>query len=90
MDRITWTQRNGVGLTGWDGTVNGRTLFTIRHSIIRGEADVLRTTLPFRMPEANTIGEADVLKAYAERVLNTFVVSIGATWSTEENTDEQR
>jgi hypothetical protein len=77
--RITWTRGTGVGRSGWDGTVNGRKLFTIERSVVRGEGWKLRTQLPFNLvPERSTGEDSDEIMTYAELVLRHFIRSLGA------------
>lgn len=78
-ERITWERSTGVGRSGWNGLVGTRRLFTIERSVQRGQGWVLRTRLPFNLRPEMAVGEDDAaLKAYAERVLATFVTSLGA------------
>jgi len=77
-ERITWVRREGPGVSGWNGMIGKRRLFQIGMSMSRGEGYSLRTMLPFNMIPEKTTGESDDLKAYAERVLATFVTSLGA------------
>lgn len=79
-ERITWTQNSGIGRSGWTGFVEQRKLFTIEMSMTRGEGYRLRTRLPFNLVDEKSKGDADDLKVYAERVLETFVYSLGAAW----------
>lgn len=80
MEHITWTRATGIGRSGWDGTVNGRQLFTIEMSVVRGEGWKLRTRLPFNIkPEHSVSQDSVLLKRTAERVLRTFVTSLGAS-----------
>jgi hypothetical protein len=79
--RIAWTRREGLGRSGWDGTVGKRHLFTIEKSVTRGQGWVLGTRLPMRMKTEVTVNdEAPVLKQLAERMLAVFVESLGATF----------
>lgn len=81
-ERITWTRNTGLGRSGWDGTVGGRRLFTIERSLIRDEGWILRTRLPFGLVPGKAIGKDEVaIMSYAERVLNTFVMSLGASFN---------
>jgi len=78
-NRITWTRATGMGRSGWDGTVGARKLFTIERSVVKGEGWKLRTRLPFNIKTDHSISEdSDHLMAVAERVLSTFVGSLGA------------
>lgn len=84
MNRITWTRNTGIGRSGWDGTVNGKRLFTIETSVIRGEGWKLRTLLPFNIKKERTVShESDDLKELSEAVLETFVRKLGATFPKE-------
>lgn len=85
-NRIVWTDRDGMGQSGWDGEVNGRKLFTIEMSVTRGEGWKLSTRLPFAVRKETLINPfgADVLKELAERILVAFVKKIGATFVEEE------
>lgn len=79
--RITWERRTGTGRSGWSGRVgdNKRALFTIEMSVSRRSMWVLRTTLPFQVSGNRDLNaDADELKALAERILWTFVQSLGA------------
>jgi hypothetical protein len=80
-ERIVWTDNEGLGKTGWVGTVGNRQLFTISWSIKRETSWELRTSLPFALIPARATGnDADKIKGYAERVLARFVTSIGAAF----------
>jgi hypothetical protein len=77
--RITWTRNTGLGRSGWDGTVNGRKLFTIEMSVVRGEGWILRTRLPVRLaPEQSSGPDSGAVMEFAERVLVHFVRLLGA------------
>lgn len=78
--RIEWARQAGLGQSGWIGRVGGQRVFTINMSMTRGEGYVLRTTLPYRLSPEPSTGEADALKAYAERALERFVNSLGASF----------
>ena len=78
--RIRWEQHRGVGRSGWEGFVGKRRLFEISYSVKAGESWVLRTMLPFKLIDAKSIGDADEIKAYAERVLTHFVISLSASF----------
>lgn len=80
-ERITWERSEGIGQSGWTGTVGGRRLFAIQQSVTRGVGWQLRTMLPFGLvPEKATGEDSDAIKAYAERVLVRFVKSLGASF----------
>lgn len=80
--RITWTRSSGIGRSGWDGTVGGRRLFTIEMSVTRGTGWQLRTRLPFNLVASKATGhESDEIMQYAERVVDAFVRSLGATFT---------
>jgi hypothetical protein len=82
MNRITWTRSEGIGRSGWIGTVGKRRLFTIEMSASRRGKWVLRTTLPFNIKSDRELNEdSEQLKILAERVLNTFVTSLGASFN---------
>lgn len=80
-ERITWTRSEGIGRSGWTGSVGKRRLFSIEMSVARRSQWVLRTRLPFTVAgnrDLNT--DSDELKDLAERILNTFVKSLGASF----------
>lgn len=79
--RITWTDREGLGKTGWSGKIGKKELFVINLSVSRRGQWVLRTSLPvtIRTP-LDLNADADELKALAERVLSTFVSMLGASF----------
>lgn len=75
--RITWERNEGIGRSGWTGTVDGRRLFTIEMSIRRGTGWVLRTRLPFGLVKQRAEdNDSDAVKEYAEVVLAVFVRSL--------------
>lgn len=79
--RITWERSTGVGRSGWTGTVGKRQLFSIEMSVHRDTGWVLRTRLPFGLVPGKAIGKDEIaIMSYAERVLNTFVTSLGASF----------
>lgn len=81
--RITWTQNTGIGRSGWTGSVGKRCLFTIEYSISRRSQWVLTTRLPVVFAKnRNLSGNPNELKNLAERVLDTFVRSLGAVFFT--------
>jgi hypothetical protein len=85
IERITWEQSDGLGRSGWTGVVGGRRLFSIQQSVTRGVGWQLRTVLPFGLvPEKATGQEADVIKAYAERVLIVFMRSLFSAFVTDD------
>lgn len=82
--RIVWTRREGLGRSGWTGTVRMRHLFTIESSVTRGEGWKLHTRLPLSIKADKAVNhDDDVLKATAERILAAFVRSIGAGFPEE-------
>lgn len=87
-ERITWERSEGIGQSGWTGTVGGRRLFSIQQSVTRGVGWQLRTTLPFGLvPEKAAGQDSDAIKVYAERVLVRFVASLGAVFADVYATD---
>jgi len=81
MERITWTRSVGIGRSGWTGNVGKRRLFSIEMSASRRGKWVLRTQLPFRIADNRDLNESDEeLKRLAERILHTFVTSLGASF----------
>lgn len=81
IKRITWTQNTGMGRSGWTGMVGKRRLFSIEMSVSRRSTWVLRTRLPFTIADNRDLNaDAEALKIIAERVLNTFVTSLGASF----------
>lgn len=80
--RITWTRREGLGQSGWNGIVGRKRLFTIESSITRGEGWKLGTRLPMNpVPNVLTNHDGEALKAVAERLLEHFVKSLGAEFT---------
>jgi hypothetical protein len=79
--RITWTRNTGLGRSGWSGAVGKRRLFTIEMSVSRRHQWVLRTRLPFAVADNHDLNEdSEELKKLAERILNQFVTSLGASF----------
>ena len=85
-ERITWERSEGIGRSGWTGSVprpNGpaRRLFSIEWSASRRGQWVLRTQLPFVIANNRDLNEdAEELKRIAEGILFTFVRSLGASF----------
>lgn len=82
--RIMWTRKLADGVNGWEGHVNGKLLFSIHHSLKRGEGEVLRTRLPWNIKAEFSTGDAERLKITAEKVLFAFVAKIGASFPEDE------
>lgn len=70
--RIEWSQPLGRAFTG---RVNGSHLFTVRYSLGPSHTFVLTTTLPVTIK--NDLGEVDVLKDRAERILEQAMARWG-------------
>lgn len=79
-ERITWTRREGLGGTHWEGAAGHQTLFVIWLSASRHGQWELRTRLPVRLIAATDENDA-VLRESAERALTAFVRSLGADWT---------
>lgn len=82
--RLTWTRNTGPGKNSWEGSIDGRVLFTITWaSVRRGNEEPweLRTRLPWGIPDQTSRArDEDRLKARAEIILTAFVHKIGARW----------
>lgn len=84
ITRIAWTENVGRGYSGWSGEVNGKKLFTINWSAVRGEGWKLTMLLPFAIRKETLVNKDDqVLKELAERILVAFVKKLGAQFPEE-------
>ena len=81
QNRITWTQNTGIGRSGWNGSIDGKRLFTIEMSVHRGKGWQLWTRLPLTVREdLTTSQDSDRLKDLAETLLVIFVSRLGAVF----------
>jgi hypothetical protein len=81
LQRITWTANTGDGKSGWNGSVGDKVLFSIQMSTLRNTGFELGTRLPVGLVRSWSTGKSEDLKAYAERIMERFLRSIGAEWT---------
>ncbi len=78
MDRIRWEPTQYGGFTGHVGTLE-TWVFQIYRPVLASQGWVLTATFPGALNDVRP-GTADELKAEAERWLEEFVSSIGASY----------